>query len=270
MKAIKQSQGLCCQYNKYQINSSKKWIVILHAWDVDGSESWENTAMSLNLKGFNVVLIDLPGFGKSQSPLSVWSTGEYAAFVRQFLYELDIQPLIIIGHSFGGAIATRMATQPHTGIKGLVLIAPCLEYPSTQLTLKEKLIRQAQSVYRSLIEYPIFKTALSPLRTAFKYFLGVSEYQQNSSIMKSINHKIRTEESLGFLKSITIPTLLVWGSGDQYMPITNAISIISQLQTGQLKIYDRANHRLQLTHLPYLVEDINAFFEDNKYTFALS
>ena len=62
---------------------------------------------SENFKDFRQIYIDMPGFGKSPNPY-VLTTFDYAKVIDTFLKELNIKKDIIIGHSFGGKVATLL------------------------------------------------------------------------------------------------------------------------------------------------------------------
>jgi pimeloyl-ACP methyl ester carboxylesterase len=268
MKAIKQYQGLCTTYDKMKVNNSKRWVVIIHGWDTDGSNSWSSTGSYLNQKGFNVLLLDLPGFGKSESPQDVWGTNEYARFVDGFVKELGVEPLIVVGHAFGGAVAARMVSSKKNSYKGLVLVAPALEYQQKALTFSQRQKQKARKVYTTLSKNEAIGPMLRQVRNAVKYFFGATDYQKSESKMQRIMKKILAEESLSSLNYISIPTIVVWGTKDLYTPIDNANKVVSNLQQGELVVYDGSHHRLQLVASERLASDVVEFFDKNKYSFA--
>ena len=87
------------------INPSKqKNIIFLHGW---GSNKEIMKVFSENFKEFRHTYIDMPGFGKSPNPY-VLTTKDYAKIIDEFLKELNIKKDIIVGHSFGGKVATLL------------------------------------------------------------------------------------------------------------------------------------------------------------------
>tara|TARA_R110000868_G_scaffold107263_8_gene293466 strand:+ start:3628 stop:4572 length:945 start_codon:yes stop_codon:yes gene_type:complete len=75
----------------------------------------------------NVVWLDRPGLGWSERPKSKrWSPADEAALIVKFLDRLGIRQAVVIGHSWGGAIAMRLAMDHPDRVTGLVLIAPAL------------------------------------------------------------------------------------------------------------------------------------------------
>ena len=87
------------------INPNKtKNIIFLHGW---GSNKEIMKVFSDNFKDFRHIYIDMPGFGKSPNPY-VLTTFDYAKIIDKFLSELNLKKDIIVGHSFGGKVATLL------------------------------------------------------------------------------------------------------------------------------------------------------------------
>jgi len=87
------------------INPSKKQnIIFLHGW---GSNKEIMKCFKNHFKDFRHIYIDMPGFGKSSNDY-ILKTKDYAKTINKLLSELNISKDIIIGHSFGGKVATLL------------------------------------------------------------------------------------------------------------------------------------------------------------------
>ncbi|MBB5520057.1 alpha/beta fold hydrolase [Amphiplicatus metriothermophilus] len=73
---------------------------------------------------YRVVLIDRPGRGYSQRPRDGWRLDRQAALVKGALDALGVERPIVVGQSFGGAVALAYALQYQDETAGLVLLAP--------------------------------------------------------------------------------------------------------------------------------------------------
>src|SRR4051812_27214531 len=89
-----------------EVGSGTKNILFLHGW-ADSGKTFEMLAREIIAvdANYRAVLLDLPGFGGTAAPETAWTLSDYAAFVADFLAKAQIQPLAIVGHSNGGAIA---------------------------------------------------------------------------------------------------------------------------------------------------------------------
>jgi pimeloyl-ACP methyl ester carboxylesterase len=86
-------------------------------------------ALGEHLSGRRLILIDRPGHGWSERRGEQGSSPQYqAAMVRDVLDRLGVTRAIVIGHSWGGALAVRLALDHPHRVAGLVLLAPPL-YP---------------------------------------------------------------------------------------------------------------------------------------------
>ncbi len=64
-------------------------------------------AFSTFLKDYKHIYLDMPGFGKSSNDYTL-TTKDYSKIVKNFLEVLNIDLIAIVGHSFGGKVATLL------------------------------------------------------------------------------------------------------------------------------------------------------------------
>jgi pimeloyl-ACP methyl ester carboxylesterase len=83
-------------------------VVLLHGLNFFG-EYWGGTIEALRGQGFRVIAVDQIGFGRSSKPIIPYTLGDHAANTRRLLEHLGIERAAIVGHSFGGMLATRFA-----------------------------------------------------------------------------------------------------------------------------------------------------------------
>jgi pimeloyl-ACP methyl ester carboxylesterase len=86
-------------------------------------------ALGERLAGRRLIFIDRPGHGWSERRGADGSSPAYqAAVIRDVLDRLDVSRVILVGHSWGGALALRFALDDPQRVAGLVVLAPPL-YP---------------------------------------------------------------------------------------------------------------------------------------------
>tara|TARA_R110002124_G_scaffold258966_3_gene424746 strand:+ start:584 stop:1531 length:948 start_codon:yes stop_codon:yes gene_type:complete len=106
-------------------DATRPAILVLHG----AASNLEEPRMALGeaFAGENVIWLDRPGLGWSERPQSTrWSPADEAALIVRFLDRLEIREAVVIGHSWGGAIAMRLAIDHPDRVTGLVLVAPAL------------------------------------------------------------------------------------------------------------------------------------------------
>lgn len=101
-----------------------KTIVLLHGKNFNGYY-FEQTAKTLLEKGFRVIMPDQIGFGKSSKPKQYqFSFQQLAENTKSILDDLKIEKFILLGHSMGGMLASKMAVMYPDNIEKLILENP--------------------------------------------------------------------------------------------------------------------------------------------------
>jgi pimeloyl-ACP methyl ester carboxylesterase len=95
------------------------------------SELWRRTITALTASGFRVIAFDLPPFGFSDHP-GTYTRAAQATRINDALNQLNIGPVIIVGHSFGAGAATEFAMRYPERTRGLVLVDAALGLSSPQ------------------------------------------------------------------------------------------------------------------------------------------
>jgi pimeloyl-ACP methyl ester carboxylesterase len=99
-------------------------VVLLHGKNFSGAY-WEQTIRALHDRGFRVVVPDQIGFGKSSKPEHFqFSFQALAAHTTALLDALRVDQYVLVGHSMGGMLATRLAVQYPARVARLVLVNP--------------------------------------------------------------------------------------------------------------------------------------------------
>lgn len=88
--------------------SQEKAILILHGWG--SNKEIMKQAFAKELKTYKHIYLDMPGFGASSNE-TILTTEDYGKIVLLFLESLNVQPILAMGHSFGGKVATLLKTK---------------------------------------------------------------------------------------------------------------------------------------------------------------
>ncbi len=99
-------------------------ILLLHGKNFSGSY-WEKTAKDLAKEGYRVLMPDQIGFGKSSKPeMFPYTFQLLATFTHKLVNQQNLKKYIVVGHSMGGMLATRMALMYPEEIQKLILVNP--------------------------------------------------------------------------------------------------------------------------------------------------
>jgi pimeloyl-ACP methyl ester carboxylesterase len=229
----------------------KRTIVILHGWGSSISY-WLPLTKLLPLK-VRVILIDLPGFG-STSPLpDKPGVPEYTIFVRHFTQKLNLKNFILAGHSFGGQITLDYALKDPKDLKSIILIAPA--------AIRERSKFTQTKIKLTKVIKPLF--SLLPHNT-FEKFLGwstPSDYSNSNEYQRGVLNKIVIYNLKPFLKAVTIPTDIIWGSEDFVIPNMGKF-LAENIPNSHLHVIYGANHLIHLSQSHQLADIINQIITD--------
>ena len=109
----------------YREEGHGKPVLLIHGLGTN-SYSWRHLWPVL-AKDHRVISVDLKGFGRSDKPFDdFYSVSDQARLVSQFMENMALRDVTVVGHSFGGGVALMMALDRRSGaagrIKRLVLL----------------------------------------------------------------------------------------------------------------------------------------------------
>ncbi len=183
------------------------------------------------------------GFGLSQSPCYPLTVDDYAEGVEEVLRNLNVTDVLVVGHSFGGRVALKLAKKSNR-TSGLILT------DSAGLKPRRKL-----KYYISVILYKINKAFGRSNAKA-----GSTDYQNLIGVMKKTFVNVVNEELSACAKAVNVPTLLIWGSEDKETPIYMYKRFLKLIDGAKGIVYEGCGH------FPYAEKPKR--FADDVYAFA--
>ncbi len=238
----------------YKIAGSGQPILILHGWG-GTSDSWIEVQELLSKK-YLVVVPDLPGFGKTPSPPVGWSLENYVDFIQKFAQELGMIPMVMLGHSFGGKMATRYSVKYAEDLKRLVLCAPA---SIRHVRLRHKVLLVIAKVANLIGSLPFIRRGRPRVRRMFYHAIGRTDYLEAEGVMKEIFLSVLSRNLLPILSSITTPTLVLWGEEDDFVPIEDAYVMKKEIANASIVTFPGIGHTPHKKIPEELVGEIEKF-----------
>ena len=103
--SVASEDGLMVYYDVR--GSGEKTIVFVHGWCCDRTY-WKNQVEEF-AKKYRVVTIDLGGHGQSGLEREVWTMAAFGTDVAAVVEKLDLNDIILVGHSMGGPVIIEAA-----------------------------------------------------------------------------------------------------------------------------------------------------------------
>ena len=236
-------------------------VVLLHGGG-PGASAWSNFGRNLPVFAgrFRTLMVDQPGFGKSDKPPV---TGSYFSFsadaLAALLTELGIERVHLVGNSLGGGTAVRFALDHPERAGRLVLMGPgglslntfapdptegvrrLMEFPAPPGPSREKLaafLRTLVFDQRLITEELIderFAAASDPASLAAMASMGGSFFTHaGEGMLWREAHRLRQR------------VLLIWGREDRVNPLDGALVALKTIRQAQLHVFGGCGHWAQL------------------------
>ncbi len=242
----------------YKTAGSGPAVLILHGWG-GSSDSWLRVAEIVSGEGFQVIVPDLPGFGKSKTPSKTWGVSDYTKWAKDFTDFLNLERFFLIAHSFGGRVSIKFAINCPEKIKALILCASAGIKPKPDL--KTKIIYWLSRIGNAVLTPQIFVRLKEGLRNIFYIFLRHKDYIKAKGNMKEIIKRVLDEDLADDLSKIKIKTLLVWGERDRLVPIKYAHIFKEKIENSELVLLPKVGHSPHLEIPQRLAEVIINFLK---------
>lgn len=220
-----------------------KDILLLHGWG-QNIEMMKPIGDNLCSK-CRVTILDFPGFGESDEPLSAWTIDDYSNMLEKFVKELKIKKPILMGHSFGGRVAIRYSA--HNPIEKLVLFgSPCIR-TEKELPLSVKILKGIKKL-----------PGMNRLGEYMKKYIGSRDYKAASPIMRQTLVNVVNADLSMYAKDIEEPTLLIWGEYDDEAPVDEA-KLLEGIMVDAALIILPGTHYAYLENLPRVISILDNF-----------
>lgn len=230
-------------------------IILIHGYTAS-VYVWKTAAPMLADAGFRVIAVDLIGFGYSEKPSSFdYSIRSQARMVSRFINRLGIGRAIIVGNSYGGAVALEMTLDYPETIDKLVLVDPVTNNEPRD----HPLLRLA--AFRGIGE------VITPFIADSKFFL---RHRMRGTIARA-NHHLITEERMQAIRRplnaadghhsllatsrnwnakrieqdahlINQATLIIWGDQDTIIPIKGGYKLCQEILNSRLVVLTDCGH----------------------------
>lgn len=197
-------------------------VVFLHGWAL-GQHTYRDVIEAIAAQGCRVIAPSMPGFGGTpELPGSQFSLRGYAQWVADLLDVIGVdEPAMVVGHSFGGGVATRFAHDHRTRVRGLVLVN----------SIGGSSWRSGRTL-RSITERPLWDWGLHfpgdvwPVRQATRVLPVVAEdllpnLLRNPRAVVKVANLARRADLRGELEALRdsgLPVTILWGIRDGIIP----------------------------------------------------
>lgn len=211
-------------------------IIFLHGWG--SSKALMKQAFGNTLPHFRHIYIDMPGFGSSSCDVTL-TTQDYAAIIDLLLGEIGAHKTILLGHSFGGKVATLL--NPDL----LVLVAS-----AGILVPKPFKVRTKIALFKLL--------KLSGLTSLRRFFVSPDAQGMSEAMYQTFKNVVNEDFSEHF-KAFKNKALLCFGKTDTATPLWTGEVIKTLIADSRLVAYE-GDHYFLFKEGKSISSEIEAMF----------
>jgi pimeloyl-ACP methyl ester carboxylesterase len=238
---------------RYLVGGSGSTVALVHGLG-GAASNWVELVPEL-VRRHRVLVVDLPGHGRSERPERGCGVGTYAAAVAAALEVEDAAPALVAGHSFGGQIALRVAHARPDLVRALLLIAPAGIATRSRVlqvvVMVSAVVRPGRLVaplryrlaprtwYRRALFRPWFVSdpaSLSPRAT-----VGFLDGTQGRLDLRTASRAMIADDPRLDLEHVACPTIVLWGARDPQLPLDDAFEYARRLR-AKLRVVADCGH----------------------------
>ncbi|WP_438301956.1 alpha/beta fold hydrolase [Pseudomonas sp. NMS19W] len=219
--------------------------------------------------GYRVIVPDLPGYGASDKPDTLYTLDFFVSALSGLLDALDIQRCILVGNSLGGAIAIKLALDQPQRVSRLVLMAPGGLMDKEQYYLQMEGIQKMGAAFargelhdadgmRRLLTLQLFDESLISAETVNERVDVVRE--QPVCVLSTMQVPNMTER----LKELQCPILGFWGMDDKFCPVSGAQTMMQLCQNIRFVLLSECGHWVMVEYRELFNRECLFFFQEGQ------
>jgi pimeloyl-ACP methyl ester carboxylesterase len=206
---------------------------------------------------FDVIVPEHPGFGESETPPWLDTVSDLANFYLDFLKQLDLDGVHLVGQSLGGWIAAELAVRNTSRLASLTLASAAgihvkdIPQVDTFLSSDEQRIRDlfhdqklADAVLARALRPEVEDVALRNRMTTAKL------------VWQPRSHDPHLQK---WLHRIDVPTLLIWGEHDRLFPKDYAFAYQRLIPGSKVVIIPDCGHLPEVEKADVFAAELESF-----------
>lgn len=241
-------------------------VLLLHGWGCDLS-LMRPVANALS-DTHSLLLVDLPGHGKSGRPPEPWGVPEYAKTIKELLLRVSFSPCSVIAHSFGCRIATWLAADDQHIFNKIVFTgaAGIKPVPSPEAQKKSRRFKKLKAYCNAIEKMPLpgIASLAENWEEKLRQKYGSRDYNALDAEMRKTFVKVISLDLTDLYEKIAQSTLLIWGDQDTETPLWMGQKMETLIPDAGLVILQGGSHFAYLEQLQQFVIITRTFLKGDQ------
>lgn len=248
---LKRADGIAYREVAAPEDAGRSPVLCVHGWP-QSSYMWRHLLLSLAAAGRRAVALDLAGFGDSP-PNPPGTLERQVEALERFRRVVGLDRAVLVVHDTGGVIGLRWACDHPEAVAGLVIsntgFFPTHEW--TEIAERMRTPGQGEALVDSLSR-EAFATLLAEATSSFDD-AALDEYWKAFATAESRRSMLDLYRSFDLdavapyqakLAALEVPTLILWGQQDEFLPLDYASRFARQIPGSRLVLLEDVRHFL--------------------------
>ncbi len=189
---------------------------------------------------FDVLVPEHPGYGQSDEPQWLENIHDVAYFYLDFLKQLALRGVTLVGNSMGGWMAMEIAVRDTSRLKAVVLVSPAgISAPGVQpadifLMPDEQLVRSLfhdQNLAQARLAAPVTPEAVD-----------IALKNKHTTARLAWEPRLHDPFLPKWLHRIDVPVKIVWGREDRILPVQFLEQFRKRMPQAEVHVIEGAGH----------------------------
>ena len=238
----------------------KEALVLIHGW-TQNIDSWRDSDVEF-AKRNRVILIDLPGHGKSDKPQVSYSMDYFARAVDAVLQDANVKRAVLVGHSMGTPVARQFYRKYPKKTLAIVIVDGLLRPFGDQAMMDRMIAGLRSPEYKSTMEQMFAGMSGPGLATEAKERIAASSRATPQYVLVSAMEGMADTSIWGDDK-INVPVLAVMAK-NPFFPPNLEESYRSLVPSLDFQMWDNAGHFLMMEKPQEFNQAVLAFLNKHK------
>ena len=249
----------------YRLIGSGIPIVLLHGY-LESVEIWNGFGAKLS-NTFKVLMIDLPGHGKSTSLGEMNSMEDMAAIINVLTGKLGFHKFFLIGHSLGGYVALAFLELFAEKLLGFSLFHshPFADSPETIEKRKREIELINQGKKELICQVNIANAFADENLEKFKIKIDLAKQiainTPDKGIIATLKGMMQRPDRRQILRETSLPFLWILGEKDNYIPYPDITKKVSVPLDTRLIVLQNSGHQGFLEEEKQSLEAMGKFIQ---------
>ncbi|MCV6978268.1 alpha/beta fold hydrolase [Mycobacterium bourgelatii] len=262
----------------YRDEGAGEVLLLIHG--IGGSSNNWRAIIPTLAKKYRVIAPDLLGHGRSDKPRGDYSLGAFAVWLRDFLDELGISRVTVVGHSLGGGIAMQFAHQHRDYCERLILMSSgglgsevnrtlrLISLPGSHLVLQVAASKPVLNVRKTLAVLRSDDQHASRRNEHWEAHAALSNPENRQALLRTLRAVVdRHGQFVCALNKLhfnaNVPVMIISGDKDPVIPVSHAYAAHAAMPHSKLHILPGVKHHPHTEQTEIVAGLIDGFIDEN-------